>query len=104
MTEGTEDTMTLPRDEVVAGWTEEVEAFETLVRGRDAQQWRRPTRCDGWTVRDVAAHVSGTLSDVVNARFEGLGTPEVTKRQVDERKAKSPEELAEELAESRKLA
>lgn len=46
---------------------------------------------------DVAAHVIGQLTDVVNLRLDGLGTPEVTERQVKERSGRSPEELAGEL-------
>src|SRR5262249_19775070 len=40
-----------------------------------------PTRCDGWDVRDVAGHMVGQVTDVVNGRLEGLGTPEVTERE-----------------------
>jgi len=96
--------VTLSRDEVVAGWTDEMSDFETLIRGLDATQWAQPTCCDGWSVRDVAAHVTGTLADVVNGRFDGLGTPEVTEREVQERRDKSPAEMADELVECRKLA
>jgi uncharacterized protein (TIGR03083 family) len=96
--------VTLSRDEVVGGWTGEMEAFESLIRGLDATQWQAPTRCDGWNVRDVAAHVTGTLADVVNGRFDGLGTPEVTEREVSERRDKSPAEMADELDDVRKGA
>jgi uncharacterized protein (TIGR03083 family) len=46
----------------------------------------------------VAAHVVGQLTDVTNFRLEGLGTSEVTQRQVDERRDKGPGALADELA------
>jgi uncharacterized protein (TIGR03083 family) len=58
---------------------------------------RTPTRCHGWNVADVAAHVIGQLTDVVNLQLEGLGSPEVTARQVEERSGRSAVELAEEL-------
>jgi uncharacterized protein (TIGR03083 family) len=48
-------------------------------------------------VADVAAHVVGTLSDVTAFRLDGLGTPEVTARQVDERRGSSAKDLAKEL-------
>jgi uncharacterized protein (TIGR03083 family) len=48
-------------------------------------------------VGDVAAHVIGGMSDVAAFRLEGLGTPEVTARQVSERQGRSPGELADEL-------
>ena len=48
---------------------------------------------------DVAAHVIGSMADVVSGRLEGLGSPEVTAREVAERTGRSPIELATELAE-----
>lgn len=95
--------MPLPREETVAGFQEELIRFEELLRSIDDADWRKPSRCEGWTVADVAAHVTGQLSDVVNARFDGLGTPEVTERQVVERRDKSPQQMADELAEAIKL-
>jgi uncharacterized protein (TIGR03083 family) len=91
--------MTLPRDQIEKGFVEEQSAFSALVRSLDEQQLAQPTRCEGWTVRDVAAHVAGTLADIVGGRFEGLGTPEVTQRQVDERARRTATELADELDE-----
>lgn len=91
--------MTLPRDQIEKGFVEEMSAFTALVRSLDEDQLDQPTRCEGWTVRDVAAHVAGTLSDIVGGRFEGLGTPEVTQRQVLERGGRSAVELAAELDE-----
>jgi uncharacterized protein (TIGR03083 family) len=91
--------MTLPRDQIEKGFAEELSAFTALVRSLDDEQLAQPTRCEGWSVRDVAAHVVGTLSDIVAGRFEGLGTPEVTQRQVDERAGRSAAELADELDE-----
>src|SRR5438270_4217852 len=95
--------MSLPREEVVAGFTDELARFSELVRSIDAKEWRAPSRCDGWTAADVAAHVTGQLSDIVNGRFDGLGTPEVTEREVEERRSKTPDEMADELAEATKI-
>jgi hypothetical protein len=53
-------------------------------------------------VGDVAAHVIGSMADVVAGRTDGLGTPEVTEREVDERRGRSADELADELAGVRK--
>ncbi len=96
--------MTLPRDEVTAGIIDELSDFEKLVRSLDDQQWSTPSRCEGWTVGDVAGHVIGSMADVVHGRLDGLGTPEVTEREVAERRGRSPQELADECAEVRELA
>ena len=95
--------MTLPREEVVAGFTDELVRFGDLVRSIDAKEWTSASRCEGWTAADVAAHVTGQLSDIVNGRFDGLGTPEVTDREVIERRGKTPDEIADELAEAAKV-
>jgi uncharacterized protein (TIGR03083 family) len=89
--------MTLPREEVVAGLLDELVRFEALVRSLDATEWQAPSRCGGWTAGDVSAHVIGQLADVAAGRFDGLGTPEVTARQVEERRGRTPAELADEL-------
>ena len=44
------------------------------------------------------------MADVAAGRLDGLGTPEVTAREVDERAGRSPGELADECAEVRKAA
>ncbi len=96
--------MTLSRDELTTGTIEELETFGELVKSLSPEDLARPTRCDGWTVGDVAAHVIGTVVDIVEGRLEGLGSPEVTKREVDERKGRSATELADELAGAAKAA
>src|SRR5271154_4112565 len=95
--------MTLPRTDVIPGLLAELDAFGELIAPLDAASWARPTRCDGWAVCDVAAHVVGSMADVVSGRLEGLGSPEVTAREVAERKGRSAAELAQELAAVRKL-
>jgi uncharacterized protein (TIGR03083 family) len=96
--------MALPRQEVSDGLLSELEQFEQLVRSLTPEEWETPSRCTGWTVGDVARHVIGTMADVAGGRLEGLGTPEVTKREVDERAGRSAEELADECAEVTKAA
>ena len=89
--------MTLPREVVVAGLIEELADFEVLVRSLDAADLAAPSRCGAWTAGDVAAHVIGQMADVTAGRFDGLGTPEVTERQVMERRGRSGAELGDEL-------
>src|SRR5262245_10457640 len=91
------DGMALPREEVTAGLPAEMESFAVLVRALDRTELRSPSRCAGWTAGDVAAHVIGQLADVTAGRFDGLGTPEVTARQVAERRGRTGPELADEL-------
>ncbi|HUY22079.1 MAG TPA: maleylpyruvate isomerase family mycothiol-dependent enzyme [Acidimicrobiales bacterium] len=89
--------MTLPRTEVTSGLVTELESFGDLIRPLDAESWAAPTRCEGWAVCDVAAHVVGSIADVVSGQMEGLGSPEVTAREVAERKGRTSGELADEL-------
>jgi uncharacterized protein (TIGR03083 family) len=93
----------LPREEVVAGYAAELEQFETLIRSLPEEAWNRPSRCEGWTVGDVAAHVVGTITDIVEGRFDGLGTPEGIEQTVAERRGRSPGELADELEKGRQV-
>ena len=96
--------MTLSREEVAAGFPGELKSFGELVRSLDEKAWDTPSRCEGWTVGDIARHVVGDWADVVAGRLDGLGTPEVTQRQVEERRGRSPEELAAELDQAAAVA
>ena len=94
--------MPLTRTEISQGLVDELGRFEQLIRSLDADQWDRPSRCEGWTVADVAAHVTGIQADIVAGRFEGLGSPESIERQVAERRGRSAQETADELQGVRK--
>jgi uncharacterized protein (TIGR03083 family) len=96
--------MTLARSVVVPGMLAEYGTFADLLSDLSPEQWEAPSRCEGWRVADVAAHVVGQLTDVTALRFDGLGTPEVTARQVDERRGRSAAELADELRTATKAA
>jgi uncharacterized protein (TIGR03083 family) len=96
--------MALPRERVSEGLLVELERFEQLIRPLSEDEWASPTRCDGWSVGDVARHVVGSIAVVAAGRLDGLGTPEVTAREVDERAGRSPIELADECAEVRAAA
>jgi uncharacterized protein (TIGR03083 family) len=96
--------MTLSRTEVTPGLIAELEAFGALLASLDDQAWEAPTRCEGWSVADTSAHVVGSVADVVAGRLEGLGSPEVTAREVAERRGRSAADLAQELSEVTKLA
>src|SRR5437588_11793104 len=96
--------MPLTRDEISAGIIEELNTFQGLVASLSDEDLAVPTRCEGWTAGDVAAHVIGTVVDIVEGRLDGLGSPEVTEREVVERRGRTGAELAEELAGATKAA
>jgi uncharacterized protein (TIGR03083 family) len=96
--------MALSRSAIEDGFVRENGDFADLLRSLDDEAWAKPTRCEGWTVAGVAAHVTGTLADIVAGNFEGLGTPEVTQREVDERRGRTPDEVAAELDAATKAA
>lgn len=96
--------MTLPREVVVPGMLAQYAAFSQMVSGLTDAEWRVPSRCEGWTTADIAGHVVGQLTDVASLRLDGLGSPEVTSRQVGERRGKAPKELAQELDSSVEIA
>jgi len=87
----------LPQSEVAAGIQQELLDFAALVRSLEDGEFARPSRCDGWTVGDVASHVIGSFADITSGRIEGQDTPEVTARQVAERRGRTAAELADEL-------
>jgi uncharacterized protein (TIGR03083 family) len=96
--------MALPRNQVADGLLEELSRFEVLIRPLTEQQWNTPSRCEGWTVGDLARHVVGSIADVAAGRVDGLGTPEATAREVAERAGRTAAELADECAEVTKAA
>lgn len=89
--------MALPRPEVVAGTAEELRRFEELIRSLDEGAWGKATRCEGWSVADVAAHVTGTLADIAAGRLAELGQPETPARHAAERRGRGRDAVADEL-------
>ena len=96
--------MALPRTTVMDGLASSMISFETLLRALDQGAWDTASRCEGWTVGDVARHAIGSMADAVAGRTDGLGSPEATQREVEERAGRSPVELADECAEVAKAA
>ncbi|HEY8767154.1 MAG TPA: maleylpyruvate isomerase N-terminal domain-containing protein [Dehalococcoidia bacterium] len=47
----------LPRVDAVPLFPEERAALLELLRSLPSEQWARPTVCDGWSIKDVAAHL-----------------------------------------------
>lgn len=85
------------REEIIEAFQEGLVRFSALVRPLTAEQLATPSRCEGWTVGDVAAHFVGSMAEIAAGEIEGQGTPAVTKRQVEVRKGRTGEQLADEL-------
>ena len=95
--------MSLSRTEVVSGTADELAGFEGLMRSVDDAGWRSPTRCEGWSVADVCAHVVGTIADIAAGRLEELVAPDSPARQVAERAGRSQHQMADELQAAAKV-
>ena len=90
--------MALSRIDISDGLINELRNFEQLVRSLSPAELDAPSRCSGWTVGDVARHAMGGIADVTASRLDGLGSPEVTAREVAERAGHTAAQLADECA------
>jgi uncharacterized protein (TIGR03083 family) len=88
----------LSRAVVVPGMLDEYRRFGELLSRLSPEELMTPTRCAGWSVADVAGHVIGQLTDVTSLQLDGLGSDEVTQREVDDRRGRTLPELADELS------
>jgi len=75
-----------------------VDAVCALARTLDAEQLSRvvPATPD-WTVHDVLAHLAGSPADLLAGRMDGAPSAAWTARHVDERAARSVDELVTEI-------
>jgi uncharacterized protein (TIGR03083 family) len=85
------------REEILEAFQAGLTRFSTLVRPLTADQLATPSRCEGWTVGDVAGHFIGSIAEIAAGQVEGQGTPPVTDRQVAERRGRTAGQLADEL-------
>lgn len=68
-----------------------------LLRSLDDAELDTPAPATpAWSVRDLAAHVTGIAVDVTNGNLEGLGSDEWTQAQVESRRGRPMEEVIEE--------
>src|SRR3954469_11504086 len=95
--------MELTRTEMIAGTAAAVASLEELIRSLTDEEWRSPTRCEGWAVADVAAHVAGTLTAVATGAFDDFADPTHIDRHVAARAGQSAEEIADEVHSSAKI-
>jgi uncharacterized protein (TIGR03083 family) len=81
------------RERTLTGLLDEYRSFAELIGALDDSGWIRETRCAGWQVRDVAAHLVGQATDAVSGTI-GTRTPD---EQAAALRAESPAELAARL-------
>ena len=74
----------------------EAEVLPGLLMGIETEAFDRPTVCTGWSVRDVLAHCSGAMSDLVADTLGDFG-PADNQRAVDERAGWPIDRLLDEL-------
>lgn len=90
----------------------EYHRFADAVDALSPDDWARPTDCDGWTVRDIVAHLAGSMRTqtslrnviaeqrAVKRRVKATGEREVdamTALQIESMTGLGPEQLAERL-------
>jgi uncharacterized protein (TIGR03083 family) len=85
--------MSLGRTETIEGLEVEWATSESFLRGLPDDAMDRPTRCEGWTVRNVAAHMVGIVADIAG----GTVGSNSGREHVDDRAVRSPAQLADEL-------
>lgn len=85
--------MSLTRSQTIEGLESEWATLEHFLRGLSPQDIERPTRCEEWTVRDIAAHLVGGVLDVAGGTV-GTSTGQT---QIDQRRAYTAAQLADEF-------
>lgn len=85
----------LTRERTTAGLLREYRSFADLLATLDMSMWVRATRCAGWQVRDVAAHVVGQAIDTVT----GASGTRSAEEQAASLRAESPLSLAAQMRE-----
>jgi uncharacterized protein (TIGR03083 family) len=89
--------MAMGQDEVVKGLLAEMRYLRGVVAPLTKAEWAMPTRCEGWAVSDVAAHLTGVMADITAGRLEGIDTQPWYDRQVSERRGQLPRMLVAEM-------
>ncbi|OBK90569.1 maleylpyruvate isomerase family mycothiol-dependent enzyme [Mycolicibacter sinensis] len=85
----------LTRERTTTGLLREYRSFADLLATLDMSMWARATRCAGWQVRDVAAHVVGQAIDTVT----GASGTRSAEEQAASLRAESPLSLAAQMRE-----
>lgn len=85
--------MNVTQKELAAAMRDERTRLVSYLESVPEAAWDKQTLCDGWTVRDMVAHLVGNAADVVAQNLDGVGSAEYNQRQIDERAGRSPAEL-----------
>jgi uncharacterized protein (TIGR03083 family) len=64
--------------------------FISLVENLTPEQWRLPTRCTGWEIRDITGHVTGLAKDIA----DGFSATRTGDQQAAALRGREPAELA----------
>src|SRR5205809_12738 len=91
--------MNVTQKELAAAMRDERERLVRYLESVPETAWDKPSLCEGWTVKDLVAHLVGNAADMVAQKFDGAGSPEYNQRQLDERAGHSAAELLAEWAE-----
>jgi uncharacterized protein (TIGR03083 family) len=89
--------MAMEQAEVTKGLVEELSSFRAVVASCTGDEWEAPTRCEGWTVADLAAHLTGVMADITAGRLEDVDTQPWYDRQVAERRGRPQAAIINEL-------
>ena len=109
---------TVPADRITAGPEADRlarAAYDALLEdlGRlSVEDWRRPTECEGWTVRDMVAHLVGAAEGHASlpvfvrqyawgmrhrSSFAGSSLDAMNQRQIEDQRARSDDDLVRRL-------
>jgi uncharacterized protein (TIGR03083 family) len=104
---------TLDHETWMALATEEYRRLLVLLRDLPAEDWSRPTACEGWDVADLVAHLCGAAESTARLREAarqaivgvrrhraGMLVDSMNAVQVAERRGRTPAELIEELGDA----
>lgn len=79
------DYLTFDQAGVAAGYRAERLRLRGQVAAMDDATLAAPSLCDEWCVRDVVAHLTGLVADILGGDTGGAGRPDATARQVSSR-------------------
>lgn len=92
--------MTLTRPQTIEGLDEEWVNAAAFIAGLSDAELERPTRCEGWSVRNVAAHLVGAVADIAGGTVGAVMGPD----HVADRATLTGPQLAGEMTQAAEIA